>query len=282
MMQEIQVLITGVMAPPPPAKVLRQEDFKTKYWEAMLWWEHRSSGTKELDANAPILSMFMEDRFGELVLANVRDEVHNAIQSYWIDIRSDGEEVHCWTSTGLWRKEDFQDMMERKFPWLKPCSGHWRSKQLWINYFRKLKKAPSNKLFPILDNKSTKSDEPKEKTQIEISSDDSNPPANIKHRQEGEEEPQPPKRYKGKEKEAAPSTPHHLQAQPKRKKAKLEKVSLSMSSVARPPLIGSRLTYCILFFPLHILQTTLTLCPAAASRSNRIPSQWHWGAAPPT
>ena len=135
MMQEIQVSIADVTASPPPAKVLRREDFKTKYWEATLWRQHRSSGTKEMDANRPILSMFMEDQFGTPVPADVRDEVYNTVQSYWIDVCSEGEEVHGWTTTGLRRKEDFQDMMERKFPWLKLCGGRWKSKQLWINYF---------------------------------------------------------------------------------------------------------------------------------------------------
>ena len=37
MMKEIQVSIAGINASPPPAKVLRQEDFKMKYWKAALW-----------------------------------------------------------------------------------------------------------------------------------------------------------------------------------------------------------------------------------------------------
>ena len=135
-----------------------------------------------MDDNVPVLSMFMEDEFGKPVLADVRDEVYDTIQSYWINIHDNGGEVHGWTNTGLQRKEDFQDTMERKFPWLKLCEGCWKSKQLWINYFGKSKKGPLNKSSPVPDNKSTKSDEPKEKTPIEISSDDSDPPANVKRR----------------------------------------------------------------------------------------------------
>jgi hypothetical protein len=254
MIEQIQTSIADANASQSPALAedLHQKNFDTCFWNAASWRGLRSNGAKDLDLNAPILSLFMEDQAGNPISEEVRADVYDTIQSYWIDVRDDGEQVRLWKETGLRRKEDFLAKMERKFPWLKLCEGHWKTKQLWINYFGKWKKTPPNKPSPVPDNKSS---QPKEKTPIEISSDDGVAPANTKRRREGEEDSQPPKRHKGKEREVAPPTFHPPRPQPKKMKAKLGKVCLITLPVTRPPLIGSRPTHCILFYSTaHIAQ----------------------------
>lgn len=244
MVQQLQVSIAGGETPLSP-KVLRREDFRTRYWNVASWREKRNNGKiKDSDINAPIFSIFMEDEFGVLVSDEVKDEVLDTLQSYWIDVHDSGELICNWKETGFRRKEDFLATMERKFPWLRLCEGHWKTKQLWINYFGRWKRSPSNKQSPVPgDSRDTKKkDSPpheRQETPIDISSDVSNGLASLKHGRDGDEdcEPAPSKRHKGKEREAAPSTFHPPRPQPKKTKAKLGKVRLSLTyPVARPPL----------------------------------------------
>ena len=89
---------------------------------------------KESNANMLVLTMFLEDQFGKLVSEEVKDEVLNTLQSYWIDVHSTREQIHGWSETGLLRKEDYQMMIKHKFPLLRLCKGHWKVRQLWTNY----------------------------------------------------------------------------------------------------------------------------------------------------
>ena len=232
MMRKLQASVTGTDTPILP-KVLRQEDFpQTKFWYVTSWRGIRNAGkAKDPDVNAPVLSMFLEDQFGKLVSEEVKDEVLDALQSYWIDVHNTGEKIRGWSETGLLRKDDFQTTMERKFPLLRLCEGHWKVRQLWTNYTGKWKRSSPSKRSP---GDSSDTQNKRQETPIEISSDDSDPPANIKRRREGEEESQPPKRHKGKEREAVPSKFHPTRPQPK-KKAKLGTVRISLPSQLPDP-----------------------------------------------
>ena len=138
----------------------------------------------------PVLSIFMEDQSGKAVSEEVKDEVLDTLQSYWINVHDSRETVCSWTDTGLVRKDNFLATMERKFPWLKLCEGCWKTKQLWINYFGKWK-SQSTKASPGPTNKPGQHQEPKAGTLINISSDISDAPASSKCRREGDKDSQP-------------------------------------------------------------------------------------------
>ena len=229
MVERLHVSITSTHTPPPPT-VLRQEDSQTQFWNVAPWREVRNSGKGNPDANSPVLSLFMEDQFGNPIPDEVKERVSDTLHSYWIDVHNSGEPVRPWSETGLRRKDDFQVTMERKFPWLKLCEGHWKAKQLWINYFDKGKwKSPSNKPSPVPGNKPAKPNEPKERTPIEISSDAGDAPASSKRGREGDEdhESASSKRRKGKAKETALPDFHPARPQPKKTGARLGRVSTS-------------------------------------------------------
>ena len=231
MLEQLHDSIAGAHTPPQPT-VLQQEDYQTQFWKVASWREIRSGGkVKDSDSYPPILSMFMEDEFGNPISDGVKEEVYDALQSYWIDLHDSGEPVRGWSETGLRRKDDFQVSMERKFPWLKLCEGHWKAKQLWINYFGKWKRSPSNKSSPTPDGKTAGSgnkptQQLKERTPIEISSDAS-APASSKRDREGDEdhESASSKRHKGKERETALPNFHPPRPQAKKTGVRLGRVS---------------------------------------------------------
>lgn len=224
MLEELHDSIT-----PPQPTILEQEDYQTRFWKVSSWREIRSSGkAKDSDSNPPILSMFMEDEFGDPISDGVKEEVYDTLQSYWIDVHDSGEPVRGWSETGLRRKDHFQVSMERKFPWLKLCEGHWKVKQLWINYFGKWKRSPSNKPSPTPDETTAGSgnkpiQQPK-KTPIDISSDLGDALANLKRgRSDEDRNSASSKRHKGKE--SVLPTFHPPRPQAKKTGARLGKVS---------------------------------------------------------
>lgn len=136
-----------------------------KYWENGPWQAIRNGtkGVKADDFASPILSLFMEDEFGKPISDGVKDEIRGDLVGYWNDIHESGETVKNYTDLGFKRREDFRKTMEAKYPWLRLCDGHWKAKQLWINYFTTWKKnhlpptpAPANPKIESTASRKTK------------------------------------------------------------------------------------------------------------------------------
>ena len=106
------------------------------FWENEPWQAIKNkSGVKDTDSVSPVLSLFMEDEFGQPVSDDVKKEVRGDIAGYWTDVHNSDEDLGNWKEIGFKRREDFRKTMEGKYNWLRLCEGHWKTKQLWVNYF---------------------------------------------------------------------------------------------------------------------------------------------------
>ena len=236
--------------------------------------------SKVKNFNSPVLSLFMEDGFGQPILDEVKEEVRRDLFGYWNNMHNDGKILKNYMDLGFKRREDFHKTMEGKFPWLHLCKGHWKVKQLWINYFSSWKKThlppsldsknpspgPSNIKGKTLIDISLDDDEnlkdkalinissdisdnetPENsncKTLIEISSDEDNTPISFKRRHEDSEQGLGPlKRLKGKGKEVTTSDPYPTRPIPKKINARIGKVNNSFLFI-RHLLKIHRLTHC--------------------------------------
>ncbi|KAF9780809.1 hypothetical protein BJ322DRAFT_1023530 [Thelephora terrestris] len=133
----------------------KQVDYKrVKFWPRSVWQEIRNGAklkeSHTLDSRPPpVLTLFFEDEFGVPVSADVKEEVQGDLTAYWVDMLQDGKLPVHYSGLGLNRREDFRKTMEEKYPWLRLCEGHWKVRQIWVNYYRK------SRILAIIENDPT-------------------------------------------------------------------------------------------------------------------------------
>ena len=145
MAQQIEAIITGKV--PRVLSILsdlKEEDFPgINYWHRCLWSTAKEEGVQGTNVASPLISIFFEDEFGNPVSDDVKQEVRGDLFAYWADMVKAGETPVQYSSLGLNRREDYRKTMEAKYPWLRLCDGHWKVRQIWINYWKK-ERFPSN------------------------------------------------------------------------------------------------------------------------------------------
>jgi len=176
---------------------------------------------EKLDANAPILSMFLEDEFGRPISDDVKAQLLGDMQAYWKDLARSGQAT-SYSQAGFQVREEFRKTMEGKYPFLRLCEGHWKVYQMWINYC-KLKTSPSPS--SSRDNQASNSATLKEETPIDVSADPDDTPIGLKRRRQDDidSEALPSKKHKGKEREVIDF--HPPRPKPKKNNAKMARVS---------------------------------------------------------
>ncbi|KAF9784528.1 hypothetical protein BJ322DRAFT_1109247 [Thelephora terrestris] len=133
----------------------KQVDYKrVKFWPRSVWQEIRNGAklkeSRALDSRPPpVLTLFFEDEFGVPVLADVKEEVQGDLTTYWVDMLQNSKLPMHYSGLGLNRQEDFRKTMEEKYPWLRLCEGHWKVRQIWVNYYRK------SRILAIIENDPT-------------------------------------------------------------------------------------------------------------------------------
>ena len=93
------------------------------------------------DSTEPVSYRFMEDENGKMVSPAVRREVSKDVRAFWQEKHNAGIHVGKLTSMGLDIRDDFRARMEKAYPWLRLCEGHWKVDQLWSMNFSKWKPA---------------------------------------------------------------------------------------------------------------------------------------------
>jgi len=241
--------IPGVETVGIPLNPKRLNYKRVRYWNFDPWQAIRNR-SKVKDSDSPILSLFFEDEFGELVSDEVKDEIRGDLYAYWTDMLNAKVIPGAYKSMGFERKEDYRKTMEGKFPWLRLCEGHWKVKQIWTNHIStwrksnlpkemttKNKKTPgpddTERTTPIEissseDDALSSPDDPKRKTPTETTPDEDHIPTGSKRMRKGEDnsDANSSKKHKGKGKEIATSGFHPAKPQTKRKNtAKIAQVS---------------------------------------------------------
>jgi hypothetical protein len=136
------------------------------------------------DIDSPILSLFFEDESGNPVSDEVKDQVRGDLTAYWLDMVKDGETPCHYKGLGFKRREHYRKTMEEKYPWLWLCEGHWKVKQIWVNYWKKSRvplAATNNKSGTPIEISSNTEDSSPVPIPIEVSSDEDAISAGSKH-----------------------------------------------------------------------------------------------------
>ena len=125
-----------------------KEDYDTNFWDQGSWQPIRN-GTMANETDSSVITLFMEDEFGQPIPEEIKEALRTDVFMYWNDVlqRGEGASLKNFMDLGLKRKDDFHETMENKYPWLRLCAGHWKVKQVWVNYFSRWRDAhmPENK-----------------------------------------------------------------------------------------------------------------------------------------
>jgi len=149
----------------------KQEDYEHLCWWRQGSWQPIRNGEVPNKSGIPTITLYMEDEFGNPIDEDTKEELRGECNFYWNQVvfDGDGDSLQSWQDLGLKRKEDFRIFIEHKFPWLRLCAGHWKMKQVWVNYFGRWRdgrsatqakkqdasRGPSNPGSPIPDTKDT-------------------------------------------------------------------------------------------------------------------------------
>ena len=108
-----------------------------KWWDQALWLAVKSNNQQmNLGINCPIISLYMEDEFGEPIPPGVKAALRKDLYAYWNDLFYAGSnDLRKYGDLGLDQKNHFRKTFEDKYPWLRLCEAHWKVDQLWISYF---------------------------------------------------------------------------------------------------------------------------------------------------
>lgn len=197
----------------------KQEDYPDLgYWRSEPWLTLRS-GTGPKTVSTSTLCLYMEDEFGRLVDSEVRDEVLADARGFWADCLRKGREDELLGSKkyGLDIKEDFRLALEKKHPWLRLCSGHWKVYQVWTNHFGSWKNnnmtKSDNKKGPVIVISSDNEDNGE--ATIVLDSDDTVTKTGKKRNNPDDADAGSSKRHKGKQVAQPDFHPPRPQPRPK-------------------------------------------------------------------
>ena len=234
--------IPGIATSGIPLNPERKNYKYCRFWNEAPWQAIRSKqGPKPLDLDSPIISMFLEDEFGQPVSHETKKRLFGDLNSYWTGMLDAGHTPKNWTdSLDLKTKNDFRRSFEGQYPFLRLCEGGWKVDQLWINYFRIWRRGHpalitpeqtiTRKLSPATKKPATDpyTNEPTPDPPIFHPSDigSANTSTGFKRSREDQEYPDTSKRHKGKAKEIPGLTPVHPRPQLRKISATFAKVSI--------------------------------------------------------
>ena len=216
--------IHGVQAAGIALNPVQDDNRFVKFWKQETWQKVRK-GVGIEDVDVPVLSIFMEDEFGNPIPKGIRRALRSDVYAFWIDLET--PKIEGYLETGLATKESFRKTMEGKYPWLRLCEGHWKVGQVWTNCLMSYSRwSKSKDADPKVSKKTTPtSTEPTNCDGIpviEIETSDSSASAGSKRGRKDDSDEQLQKKHKGKE---VASSFHPARPQRMKPKAKVAKVS---------------------------------------------------------
>ncbi|KAF9642952.1 hypothetical protein BDM02DRAFT_3132746 [Thelephora ganbajun] len=118
-----------------PLPHLKPDGFKgLKYWYKAPWSEIWN-GKAIVDTEDPILVLFFEDETRGLVPKSKIQSVRNAVKAYFEFLQEKNRAPKSWTCAALDLQIDFTQTLEEEYEFLRYCDRHWKSKQIFMNYY---------------------------------------------------------------------------------------------------------------------------------------------------
>ena len=113
------------------------------YWNRGPWSEVRNRKTT-VDTEDPVLVLFCEDENGHVVSKDELKALHNTVRVYFEFLWTKKVAPPCWGDAPLDLRIDFVRKMEEEYKWLRYCDRHWKSEQLFMNYYPQWYKSKTN------------------------------------------------------------------------------------------------------------------------------------------
>ena len=87
------------------------------------------------DRDDSINILFWEDKFGNVIPSSQRTMVTREMRAFWQEKHERKVSLGSLGGIGRGLRDEFRNLMEERFPWLRLCEDHWKVDQLWINHF---------------------------------------------------------------------------------------------------------------------------------------------------
>jgi hypothetical protein len=114
-----------------------------QYWDKQPWKEIKN-GSVIIDTKDPILLLFYEDKTGKVVPKNEIRAVQNTVRSYFQFLWDNNQAPACWGDAPQDLRIDFIHKLEEEYEWLCYCHRHWKSEQIFMNYYPQWYNAKKN------------------------------------------------------------------------------------------------------------------------------------------
>lgn len=130
-----------------PLHPCREDFYLIRHWTPETWnaLQHPKQGSVPQQHMDSVSILFWEDPSGNLIPHSRRSRVTRDLRSIWQDMHDKGKRLDCISKIGWEVREEFRSRMEQAHPWLRLCDDHWKTDQLWSNYFSGWKPATTSK-----------------------------------------------------------------------------------------------------------------------------------------
>jgi hypothetical protein len=98
-------------------------------------WSDAKNRKVNVDTEDPVLVLFCEDAHGKIMAKGEIRAVRSSVKAYFEFLWTGGIAPSCWGDAPLDLRIDFVRRMEEEYGWLRYCHRHWKSEQLFMNYY---------------------------------------------------------------------------------------------------------------------------------------------------
>ena len=105
------------------------------YWHKAAWGEICNGGKAVVKGDNPILTLFFKDATGDIAPKSEIQAARNLARSYFELLWTHKRAPPKWSDAPLDLQVDFIRTMEEDFGFLRFCDRHWKSEQIFMNYY---------------------------------------------------------------------------------------------------------------------------------------------------
>ena len=127
---------------PPLLPQLDRANYKNvRHWDPDEYKGIRKGGNrggKALSTDTPrtsVLSSYMEDQNGDKIPESIKRAVRHTAKGFFEGLLQRNDAPAAWGNVPLDVRHQFLNILERNFPFLRLCEGHWKANQVATNSY---------------------------------------------------------------------------------------------------------------------------------------------------